>query len=228
MTTSPDHQHDVDYWRNTLNAIDRMLTEIPDTMLTISSYAMDLAGPSTSTEPPLPGGDALVLTGPWASDATHGDDTPHPAQTIVEWAHTIYDAHGTIPTARLRYAEALRYLRDQTPWILESPWTTAWRDDIEAVHGRLRALVPAEVDDRHDSTPLEETIDLTAMADLIPEDKLLTRDEAEHFWPNRLDPTAWATLRKRAQRAREDGHNIPHRRYPVEWIKDTLARRVCA
>lgn len=226
--TTPDHEHDVDHWRNILNAIDRMLTEVPDTMLTISSYSMDLAGPSSSTEPPIPGGEALVLTGPWASDASVGDDTPHPAQTIVEWAHTIHDAHGAVPTAGLRYTEALRYLRDQTPWILESPWAPAWREDLEAVHARLRALVPAEVDDRHDSTPLEAPIELAALADHIPGDQLLTRDEAEHFWPSAIDSTAWAALRKRAQRARESGRHIPPRHYPVAWIRDTLAQRACA
>lgn len=228
MTTPPDRDHVVDYWRNILNAIDRMTTEIPDTMLTISSYAMDLAGPATSTEPPLPGGDALVLTGPWASDATHGDDTPHPAQTIIEWCERIRAHRGSPATARPRYIEALRYLRDETPWILESAAAETWCADIEAVHGRLRALCPPEVDDRHDSTPLEEAIDLTALADQIPGDKMLSRDEAEHFWPSSLDTTAWAALRKRAQRAREEGHDIPYRRYPVDWIRDTMARRACA
>lgn len=193
MTTALDREHDVDYWRNILNAIDRMLTEVPDTLLTISSYSMDLAGPSTATEPPLPGGDALVLTGPWASDATVGDDTPHPAQTVVEWAHTIHDARGAVPAAGLRYAEALRYLRDQTPWILGSPWAAAWREDLEAVHGRLRALVPAEVDERHDSTPLEEAItdeQLWEALEQHPEHEL-TRRDLTHLGINPSTLTTW-------------------------------------
>ena len=193
MTTIPDREHDVDHWRNILNAIDRMLAEVPDTMLTIPSYSMDLAGPANTTELPLPGGDALVLTGPWASDATHGDDTPHPAQTIVEWAHTIHDAHGAVSAAGLRYAQALRYLRDQTPWILESRWAPAWRDDLEAVHGRLRALCPPEVDDRHDSTPLEDAITEQQVWEALeqhPEHELSRRDLA-HLGINPSTLTTW-------------------------------------
>lgn len=178
MTTT---DHDVDYWRNILNAIDRMLTEVPDTMLTISSYSMDLAGPSSTTESPLPGGDALVLTGPWASDAIHGDDTPHPAQTVIEWCETIRERRGASMGARPRYAEALRYLRDETPWILESPFSYAWREDLEAVHGRLRSLCPPEVDERHDSTPLEDAItdeQLWEALEQHPEHELSRRDLA--------------------------------------------------
>lgn len=184
---------DTDYWRNILNAIDRMLTEVPDTMLTISSYSMDLAGPSASTEPPLPGGEALVLTGPWASDATHGDDTPHPTQTVIEWCETIRRHRNSPTTRRPRYAEALRYLRDETPWILESPFHAAWCEDIEAVHGRLRSLCPPEVDDRHDSTPLEEAITEEQLWNALaqcPEHEL-TRRELTHLGINPSTLTTW-------------------------------------
>lgn len=190
MTQQP---HEIDHWRNILNAIDRMLTEVPDTMLTISSYSMNLAGPSPSTEPPLPGGDALVLTGPWASDATHGDDTPHPKQTVIEWCETIRNHRGSPATSRPRYIEALRYLRDETPWILESPYATAWCEDLEAVHGRLRTLCPPEVDHRHDSTPLEEAItdeQLWEALEQHPEHELTRRDLA-HLGINPSTLTTW-------------------------------------
>lgn len=192
MTTDHD-QAAVDYWRTILNAIDRMLAEIPDTMLTISSYSMDLAGPASSTEPPLPGGDGLVLTGPWASDATHGDDTPHPAQTIIEWCERIRAHRGSPNTRRPRYGEALRYLRDETPWILESAAADAWCTDLEAVHGRLRALCPPEVDDRHDSTPLEEAITEEQLWEALgqrPEHELSRRD-LTHLGINPSTLTTW-------------------------------------
>ena len=57
----------VHHWQQTLNRIDRMLTEIPELHVTISSQPLNLTGPTVPTEPPLPGGDMLDVTGPWSS-----------------------------------------------------------------------------------------------------------------------------------------------------------------
>ena len=217
----------VHHWQQTLNRIDRMLAEISELHVTISSQPLNLAGPTVATEPPLPGGDMLDVTGPWSSDATYATD-PTPRQVITEWAITIWDAHDQTPPNPLRYTHALTYVREKIPWILESPWADEWCDDINAVHGRLRALCPPEVDETHDSRDTPATIDLPSMANLIPDGRTLTRDEAEHFWPGALDNKQWAALRKRAQRVREAGHDLRHGYYPVEWIRDTLTRQACA
>lgn len=173
-------RYDITHWRDRLDQIRDMLDQLPEQLVTITGYAMDLAGPVGHTVPPLPGGDVLAILGPWAPDATVGDDLPHPRQVITEWAHTIYDAHGQIPPAGLRFATALRYVRDEVPWILESPWADAWRDDIDAVHGRLATLCPAgPVDETHDDTPTVTIITEDQLWDALaqrPEHELTRRD----------------------------------------------------
>ncbi|GAA1333871.1 hypothetical protein GCM10009592_28530 [Brachybacterium rhamnosum] len=197
MTTSPlddfEQQNHINRYRNRLDDIRTMLNEIPDTMLTISSYAMDLAGSRATTEPALPGGEALILTGPWSSDATHGDDTPHPAQTITEWAHTIHDAHGQVPPHHLRFPQAIRYLHDQTPWILTSPWAPAWQRDIDAVHGRLRSLCPPEVDHHHDDAIEHDQITEDQLWDALAlhPDHELTRRDLAHLGIPASTVTTW-------------------------------------
>lgn len=214
----------IDHWRNRLNAIDRMLTEAPEQHITISSYSMDLAGPTKATEPPLPGGDILDITGPWALNATYGDD-PTPRQVIAEWCMTIRRDRTGQDQPIPRHAEALRYLRDETPWILDSPWADHYQADIDNAHARLRALIPRviEEDEPHDDSTPPEPIDITTLGHLIPDDVMLTRDEAEHFWPHVLDNRAWGNLREKARYHRERGMDIPSRKYPVQWIRDAIA-----
>lgn len=222
-----EQQNEINRQRHRLDDIRQMINDIPELHITVSSYAMDLAGPAPSVEPPLPGGDALDITGPWSPNATYGDQAP-PRQVITEWAMTVYDAHDQVPPPGLRFTQALTYLREKTPWILSSPWADTYRAEINAVYGRLRALCPPEVDESHDDTSQEESTDITAMWHLIPNGKMLTRDETEMFIPGKLDQRDWATLRKRTQRARETGHEIPASRYPIEWIRDTLSESACA
>lgn len=183
---------DVDHWRNRLNAIDRMLAELPEQHITISSYAMDLGRPAHASEPPLPGGDALDILGPWSSDATYGDE-PTPRQVIVEWAHTVYDAHDNVPPRDLTYTQALVYVREQVPWLLQSPWADVFRDDIDAVHGRLAALCPPVVDERHDSTPQRDVITEDDLWDALAQrpDHELTRRDLTHLGINASTLTTW-------------------------------------
>ena len=223
---------EINHWRHVLDDIRDMLDQITDTTYTIASQPFDLSGRTHPTEPALPGGDRLDATGPWASDATHAEGCdPTPRQVIVEWAHTIYDAHGQVPPAHLRFTQAWIYNRQQVPWILESPWANTWTSDIRQTHARLQRLCPPLVGTEHDSRQPVEPIHLPSHAHRIPDHSMLTRDAAEHFYPGQLTATDWDRLRKRAQRARADGRDIPHGHYPVEWIREhagTQATSVCA
>ena len=146
--------HDTDHWLDRLADIARMLDELAEQPITITGYSMDLGGVHSTAEPPLPGGDRLDILGPWASDAHAGPgDQPTPRQVIIEWAHTIHDAHNTIPPRDLGFDDAITYLAQQTTWILESPWARQWCDDITTVHTRLTRLCPPIVDSLHDDTP---------------------------------------------------------------------------
>lgn len=198
ITDDFDQLNQINHYRHRLDDIRDMHTELATTPPRVTSYSMDLAGPAATTEPPLPGGETLILTGPWASDATYGDDTPHPAQTIIEWAHTTYDAHNQTPPARLRFTQALTYLREQTPWILTSPWATAWRTDIDAVHARLATHCPPEVDHHHDDRTPDPTISAAQLWEALEEHPHheLTRRDLTHLG---IHPSTITTWRHRGQ-----------------------------
>lgn len=184
----------ITHWWRILGEIDTMLREVAEQHVTITGYSMSLGGPSASAEPPLPGGDRLDITGPWASNATYGDEAT-PRQVIVEWDQTVrqYRA-GTddAPPAR-SFAIALRFLRDEVDRILESPYAEAWCQDIEGVHGRLRALCPPTVDACHDSTPppAEITEDMIWEALAAKPDHELSRRELTHLGINASTLTTW-------------------------------------
>lgn len=209
-------------WQDMLEDIRSWYPTINDTMYQISSKPLDLSGIRATAEPSMPGGDALVLTSGWARDATYDDDTPHPAQIIIESAEAIDRYQGHAEQA-YSFDTAWHRNHDAVPWLHANDYLDGWGAGISAAHHRLQALVG-------ETPPKEEPEpdDITQMGHLIPAGTMLTRDEAEHFWPDQLDTTAWATLRKRAQRARADGAQIPPRQYPVDWIRDTLTEAACA
>lgn len=210
----------VGHWRDTLEDIRTWYPLITDTMYQISSKPLDLSGIRATAEPPLPGGDALVLTCAWARDATHTDDTPHPAQIIIESAEAIdrYQGH---TEQHYTFATAWERNHDAVPWLHANGYLDGWGAGISAAHHRLQALVG-------ETPPKEEPEpdDITQMGHLIPAGTMLTRDEAEHFWPDQLDTTAWDRLRQRAKYHREQGENIPPRRYPVDWIRHEIEARL--
>lgn len=168
-----DQQNLVNRYRNRLDEILTWYHALPDTMLSISGYAMDLAG-TRGTTSRIPGGDALAMLGPWSADADHGDDLPHPAQTIHEWTETING------TSHRSLTENWRWLRDHVPHILESPWATAWREDIDALWHRLERLSgDAPRPEQQNRGPL----DCEARAHEIPDHQRLTLTETQSFWP---------------------------------------------
>lgn len=158
-------------YRNRLDDIRTWYSELPDLILAIGSQALDLTGIRGTTDR-IPGGDALAMLGPWAPDADHGDDLPHPIQICREWVDTINGQ--PLPT----FTQNWRWLRDHTPRILESQWATAWRQDIDNLWGRLSALTG-----HNDPKPPPEPINLHTMALDIPDDARLTPTEAGHFFP---------------------------------------------
>lgn len=212
----------VGHWQDTLEDIRTWYPQITDTMYQISSRPLDLSGIRATAEPPLPGGDALVITAAWASDATHTDDTPHPAQIIIESAEAIdrYQGH-----AEQQYTFATAWERNYqaVSWLHANGYIDRWGKGINAAHHRLQSLIGDEP-----SKPQPEPEDITQTGHLIPSEVMLTRTEAEHFWPDALDNTSWAMIRKRTQRARQRGEEIPYGKYPVDWIRDTMEQATCA
>ena len=197
-------------YRQRLDDIRDWYTHLPETMLTIASQPLSLA-PTRGTTTRIPGGDALAMLGPWAPDADHGDDLPHPAQIIREWAHTIHDAHGNVPPAHGTWAAHWRFLRDQVPWILESPWAQDWQQDVDALWWRLARLTG--------NAPVEKTEDVQRrLADygpLLPDTARLTLPQADECWPgirNRVDQDRW----KERARARKEGRPAQYRCDPDE------------
>lgn len=137
MTTSLDdfeQQNLINRYRHRLDDIREWRAMLSDVMITVTGYSMDLANVRSTTDR-IPGGDALTMRGPWARDADHGDDLPHPDQVLREWMETITEqpSPGT-------WGECWRWHRDQTQRILESPWADAWRTDIDALWWRLAKL----------------------------------------------------------------------------------------
>ena len=175
--TMRDRLEDVRQWRGQLS----------DVMLTISGYSMDLTGIRGTTDR-IPGGDALAMRGPWAPDADHGDDLPHPDQIIREWSHTIHDHHGTVPPARATWAEHWRYLWDETQRILESPWAEAWCEDITALWWRLAKLTGNEPE--RPASPVRSIDDVWAALEDNP-DHELTRRDLTHLGINPSTLTTW-------------------------------------
>lgn len=192
-------------YRQRLDDIRDWRTHLTDVMLTISGYSMDLTG-IRGTTTRIPGGDALVMLAPWAPDATHGDDLPHPDQIIREWAHTIHDAQGNVPPHGT-WATHWRFLRDQVPWILESPWAGEWQQDVDALWHRLARLTgnaPTTEDQ------IRGAEDCLAAADLVPDDTMLTARDADRFWPG-----IEARLKDDRHHRRPVPDRDEHRRYRV-------------
>lgn len=207
-------------YRNRLTDIREWRTQLTDVMLTVSGYAMDLTGVRGTTDR-IPGGDALAMLAPWAPDADHGDDLPHPDQIIREWATTIHDHQGNIPPARATWAQQWRFLYDQTPAILESPWAADWQSDIDALWHRLAALTG--------NAPTDTTQDvqrrLADCAHLIPDNTRMALADADKAWPgirNRIDVDR-STERARARKEHRDPQHKcepdDHRRYLVADLR---------
>lgn len=128
-----EHLNTINRYRNRLDDIRDWKALLPEVMLTISGYSMNLTG-VRGTSDRMPGGDALVMTGPWSGDADHGDDLPHPDQVLREWVERLDGK------ARGSWTENWRWLRDQSPAILGTQWADQWKADIDALWWRLAKL----------------------------------------------------------------------------------------
>ncbi|MFI8778237.1 hypothetical protein ACIGH6_14290 [Brachybacterium paraconglomeratum] len=163
--TMRDRLEDIRHWRSDLS----------DVMLTVSGYSMDLTGIRGTTDR-IPGGDALAMLAPWAPDATHGDDLPHPDQILREWRETITEEqHGG------SWAECWRWHWDHTPTILESPWAEGWQQDLTALWWRLARLTGNAP--KQDTPTMADAEEIQRHAQAVPDHTMLTLREADRFAP---------------------------------------------
>ena len=163
--TMRDRLEDVRQWREQLS----------DVMLTISGYSMDLTGIRGTTDR-IPGGDALAMRGPWAADADHGDDLPHPDQILREWRETITEEPHTGS-----WADCWRWHWDHTPRILETPWGEEWQQDLTALWWRLARLTGNAPKD--DTPTMADAEEIQRHASAVPDHTMLTLREADRFAP---------------------------------------------
>lgn len=163
--TMRDRLEDIRQWREQLS----------DVMLTISGYSMDLTGIRGTTDR-IPGGDALAMRGPWAADADHGDDLPHPDQVLREWRETI-----TEETRGGSWEDCWRWHWDSTQRILESPWAEEWQQDLTALWWRLARLTGNAPKD--DTPTMADAEEIQRHASAVPDHTMLTLREADRFAP---------------------------------------------
>lgn len=189
-----EHLNTVARYRNRLDDIRTWYAELPDLTLTIGSQALDLSGVRGTTDR-IPGGDALTMLGPWAGEADHGDDLPHPVQIVREWCETIAGQHWRT------WAENWRWLWDHVDDILNSPWADNWCTDIDALWGRLAALTGNLEKPEKQMADAEA---LQAHAALIPDGTMLTLREADHFNPG---------IENRVKRDRNAERDRAHRKH---------------
>ena len=186
--TMRDRLEDIRQWRG----------QLTDVILTVSGYSMDLTGIRGTTDR-IPGGDALAMLGPWARDADHGDDLPHPDQVLREWLETIADRPS--PGS---WEECWRWHWDSTQRILESPWSEGWQQDLTALWWRLARLTGNAPKD--DAPTMADAEEIQRHAAAVPDHTMLTLREADRFAPgieNRVKRDRNAE-RDRARRDRRD------------------------
>lgn len=193
--------------------------QLADTMLTIGSQALDLTGIRGTTQR-IPGGDALTMLGPYSVGYDEPDDLPHPAQIIREWADRWREATRTPARPGEKWAAHLAILQANVAWYIRMDQSGAFRNDIRALWGRLRALTGNQEREQREHRGPE---DCEALRDLLPPDTRLTARDADLFWPGI------------AQRLKDDRHHrrptperADDRTYAAGDLRDYLARRSCA
>lgn len=175
-----DQLNQIARYRNRLDDIREWRPLLSDTILTLSAINLSLAPARGSTDR-IPGGDALAMLGPWSADADEGDDLPHPDQVIREWSETIHDYLDATPPARSSWATHWRFLYDQCPGILESPWAEHWQADITALWWRLARLTGNAPKD--DTPTMADAEEIQRHASAVPDHTMLTLREADRFAP---------------------------------------------
>ena len=178
--------------------------QLADTMLTIGSQALDLTGIRGTTQR-IPGGDALTMLGPWSPGYDEPDDLPHPAQIIREWADRWRQATRTPAHPTEKWAAHLAILQANTAWYIRMDQSGAFRNDIRALWGRLRALTGNQEREQREHRGAAE---LQAEAKNIPDHYQLTLRQADQCSPgieNRVkrDRNAERDRAKKAKRPTE-------------------------
>lgn len=179
-------EHDVREIGDKLEDVRWWYPQLADTMLTIGSQALDLTGIRGTTQR-IPGGDALTMLGPWSAGYDEPDDLPHPAQVCKEWADRWRDATRTPARPGEKWAAHLAILQANVTWFVRMDQSGAFRDDIRALWGRLRALTGNQEREEREHRGPE---DCRALAHEIPDEQRLTLAETQSFWPkvrNRVD-----------------------------------------
>lgn len=212
-------EHDARDITDKLEDIRWWYPQLADTMLTIGSQAMDLTGIRGTTQR-IPGGDSLAMLGPWSPGYDEPDDLPHPAQIIREWADRWREATRTPAKPGEKWASHLAILQANVSWYVRMDQSEAFRNDIRALWGRLRALTGNQERETQEHRGAEHC---QAEADNIPDDFRLTARDADLFWPGIQ------------QKLKDDRHHrrpVPHRAddrtYTAADLRDYLARRSCA
>ena len=180
--------------------------QLADTMLAIGSQAMDLTGIRGTTQR-IPGGDSLAMLGPYSVGYDEPDDLPHPAQIVREWADRWREATRTPTKPGEKWASHLAILQANVTWYIRMDQSEAFRNDIRALWGRLRALTGNQEREEREHRGAE---DCRARAHEIPDDQLLTRDQAEVFFPgirNRID----VDRSRERDRARKEKRPVAYR-----------------
>lgn len=212
--TTENHERDIS---EKLEDIRYWYPQLADTMLNVPGYAMDLTGVRGTTSR-IPGGDSLAMLAPWSPGYDEPDDLPHPAQIVREWADQWRKATRTPSRPGEKWATHLAILQANVTWFVRRDQSGAFRNDISALWGRLRALTGNhESEQREHRGPAE----CREQADNIPGDFRLTAKEADLFWPGI------------AQRLKDDRHHkrpIPHRdpdsTYTAGELREYWTRRL--
>lgn len=212
-------EHDTRDISDKLEDIKWWYPQLADTMLTIGSQAMDLTGIRGTTQR-IPGGDALTMLGPWSAGYDEPDDLPHPAQIVREWADRWREATRTPGRPSEKWAAHLAILQANTAWYIRMDSSGAFRNDIRALWGRLRALTGNHEREREEHRGPEHC---QALRDLLPPDTRLTAKDADLFWPG---------IEQRLKDDRHHGRPVPDRAadrtYAAGDLREYLARRSCA
>ena len=203
-------QNTINHYRNRLTDIRDWIPQLTDTMLTISGYSMNLSGVTANSSPQLPGGDALTMLAPYSDGNLEPDDTPHPAQIIIEGAHAIDRAQAR-GTREYTFAEAWARNHTAIPWLHANGHLQAWAEEIDALWNRLGRLTG----NIEKPAPTTWPGHITEYADQIPDHTKLTLQEADHFWPG-------IHTRIRTQRSRGQTTPTPDQtgRYTAEELRN--------
>lgn len=202
--------------RNDLREIPRLLGQVSEVMLSISSKPLSHASARGESRP-MPGGRALEVLAPVADYASVPDDLPHPVTVLREVADLVREWMGrpSIPSESMRSATS--FVEEHARYVVAHEDLHTWvRAKLDGVLGLLRSLVG-------DTERVEpRTIDLSEvrahMSELLdhnPGAYWMTPAQAEKFWTGIQSRIKAHRSRARARakaesdrRSRKAGHRV--------------------